>query len=134
MRPEAGTCLAWSGSLLIGSLIGCMQRVMTRAHSTIEDRLRWPAFTLASTHTHDASHPRRCSRPITCPISLGRGAPAAGAPHLLRDAQAQPTLCTTTQFTASYQFCFPVSGSNFGMGWPVSGSNLAPVVGTATAG
>ena len=27
---------------------------------------------------------------------------------------------------ASYQFCFPVKGSNFGIGWPVMGSNLAP--------
>ena len=25
---------------------------------------------------------------------------------------------------ASYQFCFPVKGSNFGIGWPVIGSNL----------
>ena len=27
----------------------------------------------------------------------------------------------------TYQFCLPVSPSNFGIGWPVLGSNLGPL-------
>ena len=31
------------------------------------------------------------------------------------------------QIRGTYQFCLPVSPSNFGIGWPVLGSNLGPL-------